>query len=179
MSVNWYTWDYLSYTAENLLFHSASRWTGGHYLGKTCHLAAFCHNKQCLVWAHSPKNGTHWLCYMLALVIVAKPALAYSIWPYITRKQCSRQVWFWLPVWKGLFWPFPLVEMAHIVWTTHKESMCMYLAVWFSLKLLTYKVGVDALVLIENKGPFLPYKSEHIRNFLVHLVQLAPRLYVL
>jgi hypothetical protein len=24
MSVSWYTWDYLSYTAENLLFHTAS-----------------------------------------------------------------------------------------------------------------------------------------------------------
>jgi hypothetical protein len=24
MSVSWYTWDYLSYTAENLLFHPAS-----------------------------------------------------------------------------------------------------------------------------------------------------------
>jgi hypothetical protein len=51
--------------------------------------------------------------------------------------------------------------------------MCMFLAVWFSLKLLAHKVDVNTLVLHDNKGPFLPYKSEHIRSFWVHLVYMA------
>jgi hypothetical protein len=33
--------------------------------------------------------------------------------------------------------------------------------------------GVDTLVLDENKGPFLPYKSDHVRCFWVHLVHMA------
>jgi hypothetical protein len=40
----------------------------------------------------------------------------------------------------------------------------MVLTVDFFLKLLTHNVGVDALVLDENKGPFLLYKSDHIRS---------------
>jgi hypothetical protein len=51
--------------------------------------------------------------------------------------------------------------------------MCVLLAVQFSLKLLVHKPGVDTLVLYENKGPFLPYNSDHIRSFWVHLVYMA------
>jgi hypothetical protein len=51
--------------------------------------------------------------------------------------------------------------------------MCVLLAVQFSLKLLVHKPGVDTLVLDENKGPFLPYNSDHIRSFWVHLVYMA------
>jgi hypothetical protein len=51
--------------------------------------------------------------------------------------------------------------------------MCMFLAVEFFLKLLVHNVGVDALVLDENKGPFLLYKSDHIRCFWVHLVNMT------
>jgi hypothetical protein len=32
---------------------------------------------------------------------------------------------------------------------------------------------MDALVLDENKGPFLPYKSDHVRSFWMHLVYMA------
>jgi hypothetical protein len=63
--------------------------------------------------------------------------------------------------------------MAHIVWNRLVENMCMVLAVEFSLKLLAHKVGMDALVLDEKKGPFLPYKSDHIRCFWVHLEYMA------
>jgi hypothetical protein len=51
--------------------------------------------------------------------------------------------------------------------------MCVFLAVSFSLKLLAHKAGVDTLMLDENKGPFLPFKSDHIRSFWVHLVHMA------
>jgi hypothetical protein len=49
----------------------------------------------------------------------------------------------------------------------------MLLTVQFSLKLPSHKVGVEALVLDENKGPSLLYKSHHIRSFWVHLVYMA------
>jgi hypothetical protein len=63
--------------------------------------------------------------------------------------------------------------MAHIVWNRHKESMSMSLAAGFSLRLLAHKAGTDTLVLDENKDPFLPYKSDHVRCFWVHLVYMA------
>jgi hypothetical protein len=46
----------------------------------------------------------------------------------------------------------------------------MVLAVQFSLNLLAHKVGVNTLVLHDNKGPFLPYKRDHVRSFWVYLV---------
>jgi hypothetical protein len=49
----------------------------------------------------------------------------------------------------------------------------VFLAVQFSFELLAHKVGMDVLVLDENKGPFLPYKSDHIRCFWVHLVHMT------
>jgi hypothetical protein len=51
--------------------------------------------------------------------------------------------------------------------------MCVFLAVQLSLKLLTHKPSVDTLVLNENKGLFLPSKSDYVRTFWVHLVQMA------
>jgi hypothetical protein len=51
--------------------------------------------------------------------------------------------------------------------------MCVFLAVQFSLKLLAHKVVMDTLVLDENKGPFLPCKSDYVRCFWVHLIHMA------
>jgi hypothetical protein len=51
--------------------------------------------------------------------------------------------------------------------------MCMFLAVEFFLELLAHNVGVDALVLDANKGPFLLYKSDHVRSFWVHLLYMV------
>jgi hypothetical protein len=49
----------------------------------------------------------------------------------------------------------------------------MVFAFQFLLRLLAHKVGVDALALDEIKGPLQPYKSDHIRSFWVHLVNMA------
>jgi hypothetical protein len=51
--------------------------------------------------------------------------------------------------------------------------MCMVLAVEFFLKLLAHNVGMDALVLDENKGPVLLYKSDHISTCWVHVVYMT------
>jgi hypothetical protein len=52
----------------------------------------------------------------------------------------------------------------------------MVLAFQFSLRLPADEGGGDALVLDENKGPFLLYKRHHIRSFWVHLVYMAQRI---
>jgi hypothetical protein len=49
----------------------------------------------------------------------------------------------------------------------------MFLSVKLSLQVTAHNVGVDTLVLDENKGPFLPSKSYYVRSFWVHLVYVA------